>query len=212
MRKYSSTAQSSRSSKHRKTKYLWWFQRREAVDRYTGWLMVWTALLTVVTLASVGVLVITDMTLRDSLEANNRAWIAVSDARLDNSLGDGLRVLAHLNYKNIGQSPALNVNHLMMIQKIKIGETIKTRSSDVCELVYSGPGTTLFPGIELATTFPFEGTVSADSDVIDGKAVLYWRGCFRYETYKKMRTSQFCFWLRHDGPKWYWNDCGIYAD
>jgi hypothetical protein len=45
----------------------WWFNQLAPIDRFTGWLVAWTALLFVATIISAAVLFITDHTLKDTL-------------------------------------------------------------------------------------------------------------------------------------------------
>lgn len=53
----------------------WWFNQRAPIDQFTGWLVAWTALLFLATIVNAGILWLTDHTLRDTLIANNRAWV-----------------------------------------------------------------------------------------------------------------------------------------
>jgi len=54
----------------------WWFQHSAPIDRFTGWLVAWTALLFVATIISAGILFITDHTLKETLEETRRAVVA----------------------------------------------------------------------------------------------------------------------------------------
>jgi hypothetical protein len=194
---------------------VWWFRQPIPIDRFTGWLVAWTALLFVATVINAMILGITDVTLRDTLEANNRAWLAITGAYLDNTPEADLQVLAHLTYKNVGQSPALQINHMMIMQRADAPD--KERGApipkdDVCSKIADAPGSAVFPGVQLGTAIPFGREAVVDKAIIDEGAVLFWRGCFKYVTYKKIHTTQFCYWLRHNGPSWHWQDCGVKAD
>ena len=52
---------------------VWWFNQKAPIDRFTGWLMVYTFCLVVATLANAWVLFETDWTLRKTLEATKVA-------------------------------------------------------------------------------------------------------------------------------------------
>jgi hypothetical protein len=192
----------------------WWLGQRDPVVRLTKWLVIWTALLFVGTTISAIILKITDSTLRETLEANNRAWVAVITARLDNIPEAGLPISGALTYKNIGPSPALNTNYVMFLQRLPILDKnlgVKSPHDDVCSAVPDG-NLTIFPGYEFGTAFPSSAETIATSAVIKGDEILYWRGCFVYETYQKIRHTQFCYYLRHGEPRWYWQNCGTDAN
>lgn len=192
----------------------WWFNHPGPIERLTGWLVLWTALLFVGTMSSTMVLWRTDITLRETLDASNRAWISVVDASLDSEPADGAPILGSLTYQNIGRAPALNANYVMFLQGIPENDAAgarKTLSDDICRTVIPGH-LAMFPSEKYAVSFPHgkEGVVT--SAILSGKTKLYWRGCFQYETFEKKRHTQFCFYLRHSGPAWHWQACGTDAD
>jgi hypothetical protein len=196
-------------------KDVWWFREPLPIDRFTGWLVAFTALLFIATIVNAIVLWITDHTLRETLEANNRAWIAVTDI-----VGDGTPVLNHpvtvkVGLRNSGQSPALKLEYGMTITGVVWGskEALAIWRDDVCNTIrYPGVGT-MFPS---ATSHEFKFTVEAQipytQEVIDKKTTLLLRGCAKYETFKKMRFTRLCYYLRDNGGKWYWEDCGTQAN
>lgn len=191
----------------------WWFKHPGTIERFTGWLVVWTALLFVGTMASAIILWRTDSTLRETLDASNRAWISVVDAELQNTPAEGLPLLGNLNYQNIGKSPALNANYVMFLQELPTDKSggRATPTDDACRAVKAGT-LAIFPSEKHAAMFPYGKEGAPSSAVMKGEAVLYWRGCFQYETFERRRHTQFCFYLRHSGPTWHWQDCGTEAD
>src|SRR5687768_8291309 len=56
----------------------WWFRQPNPIDRFTGWLVAWTALLFLGTLGSALVLIKTDLTLHETLVATQRPWLAIN--------------------------------------------------------------------------------------------------------------------------------------
>jgi hypothetical protein len=105
-------AEKSRQAKQQESpkKKVWWFRESLPIDRFTGWLMIYTGLLFVATLFSAGILYKTDITLNETLLANERPWIQVDiepsgDMRFD---ADGLSLSIALKLRNIGKSPAID--------------------------------------------------------------------------------------------------------
>src|ERR1700681_1969038 len=60
----------------RKGTSKWWFGQLNPIDRFTGWLVVWTALLCIATVLSALVLYKTDHTLQRTVVATQRPWIS----------------------------------------------------------------------------------------------------------------------------------------
>jgi hypothetical protein len=213
-------AERARQAENDKTreKQPWWFNQPNPIDRFTGWLVAVTALLFVATVINAIILWITDHTLKQTLEANNRAWIAPSGALLNTRPTTNLvleqPIEPTLLYRNSGQSPALNLGSAMEVILADSPEgTFTIEPSKICDGVAPG-GSALFPSATSITiSFPADNPKIVFNDAIqDTKKVVMWRGCFRYETYGKPRKTEFCFWLRKNGPQWYWHDCGIKAD
>jgi hypothetical protein len=78
-------AKQARRAQERQPTPLWWLGQREPIARFTKWLVIWTALLFIGTVASAVVLLKTDYTLKEQvdnvkrqltiLEADQRPWI-----------------------------------------------------------------------------------------------------------------------------------------
>jgi hypothetical protein len=198
-------------------KFVWWFREPLPIDRFTGWLVAFTALLFVATIVNAIVLWITDHTLRETLEANNRAWVAVTSAISDAAPVLNQVVTAKVNLRNSGQSPALKFAYWMNIVGVAAeGEDKFTYpEGDICSSASYPGATTMFPS---ATPVDFGFTTIAQirytQEMIDKKVVLFLRGCAKYETFKKMRFTRFCYYLRDKGAsgRWYWHDCGAQAN
>jgi hypothetical protein len=191
----------------------WWFNHPGTIERFTGWLVVWTALLFVGTMASAIILWRTDRTLHETLDASNRAWISIVSANLDEMPSEGLPILGSVTYQNIGKSPALKANYVMFLQELPTDKSggRTTPTDDVCRAVETGT-LAIFPSEKYGASFPNGKEGAPSSAVMKGESVLYWRGCFSYETFERRHHTQFCFYLRHSGPAWHWQDCGTEAD
>ncbi len=202
------------SKKSNKQHDGWWFKHPGPIERLTGWLVLWTALLFVGTTASAIILWRTDRTLHETLDASNRAWISIVDASLDNTLIENKPILGSVTYQNIGKSPALKANYIMFLQALKKNDPTTARETladDVCRAVIPG-NLAIFPSEKHASSFPYGKEGVATPEILNGETVLYWRGCFRYETFERQRHTQFCFYLRHSGAAWHWQSCGVDAD
>lgn len=87
----------------------WWLGQRDPIVRLTKWLVIWTALLFAGTGVSGAILWKTDITLRETLEVNQRPWLAISatpiaDAEISDS---GLFLPIEYSLKNSGRTPAV---------------------------------------------------------------------------------------------------------
>jgi hypothetical protein len=91
----------------------WWFRQRNPIDRFTGWLVVWTALLTLATGLSAFVLYKTDHTLRRTVVATQRPWIkaSVEASGIRFTPEGGLIQSFKVTLKNVGNSVATFVTN-----------------------------------------------------------------------------------------------------
>lgn len=194
----------------------WWFNQPNPIDRFTGWLVAVTLLLCIATVINAYILWITDHTLRDTLEANNRAWIAITAAVLESNPALDQPIQVRLHYRNSGQSPALKLSYAMRMDAIAAptqGQTVDLTGEDFCKTVPFPGGGTLFPSSEsVGGGFPTASLIKANAAILSGAVILVWKGCFRYETYGRHRQTDFCYWLRKDGIRWGWQDCGVKAN
>jgi len=197
------TAQSEREPKHGKI----WFLPSDPTA-------FWTALLFVATGASVGVLWKTDTTLHQTLESNNRAWIAPYKTKQISPLNVGEDIKVELLYKNVGQSPAMKATWKMGLRPVprgyiagQIGAVIPDNKS--CKDLGSTQGTlTIYPGTDEPYVAAIIKGAQFTQAMLDRKETLFWTGCITYETYEKRRQAPFCYVLRSlpDGH-WVWEAC-----
>ena len=110
----------------------WWFKEPLPIDRFTGWIVIWTYLLFV---ATVGLGIVaymqwrelrdTDKTLRDTLVSTQRAWVAPSDVAIASPVA-GQPVSFSLKFQNTGREPALDLySHF-----VAFGDTTDTNGAD----------------------------------------------------------------------------------
>src|SRR3981081_2429406 len=88
----------------------WWLGQRDPIVRLTKWLVICTACLFVGTIVSALILWKTDTTLRETLEINQRPWLAISAAPIGDveiSDEDGLSSVIEYSLKNSGRTPAV---------------------------------------------------------------------------------------------------------
>jgi hypothetical protein len=99
----------------------WWLGQRNPIDRFTGWLVAWTALLCVATVLSAVVLYKTDHTLQRTVVATQRPWISVKvEAGGIRFHSDG--TLFHnfkVTLKNVGNSVATFVDQDLKFFAVK---------------------------------------------------------------------------------------------
>jgi hypothetical protein len=151
-------------------KNKWWFRQREPIDRFTGWLVVWTSLLFLATVATAVVLIITDRTFDKQLSVmqsqlkemrdQQRAWVYATPEPTKRLTFDTTAVRAWFSFrlKNPGHLPAhsttiranLNVPTIeepgyLAVQKRICAQTSREYSSDTV---------VLFPGQEFNKEFP----------------------------------------------------------
>jgi hypothetical protein len=99
-----------RLQEERQDRSKWWFRQHNPVDRFTGWLVAWTALLCVTTVLSVIVLNKTDHTLQRTVVATQRPWISGKPTLTGSAhfIPDGSGLVQHfqITLKNVGNSVA----------------------------------------------------------------------------------------------------------
>ncbi|HEY6764327.1 MAG TPA: hypothetical protein VI386_06105 [Candidatus Sulfotelmatobacter sp.] len=107
---------------------VWWFSRRNPIDRFTGWLVAWTALLSLSTLISAIVLYKTDRTLQCTVVATQRPWIkpSVELAGIRFTPEGGLALPMNLKLQNVGNSVATFVEADLRLIALTDGKSDKT--------------------------------------------------------------------------------------
>ena len=106
-------AHAARQQEQKKSpkKEPWFFKQPAAIDRFTGWLQLYTFLLVIATIISAAILYKTDLTLHDTLVSAQRPWLSIKPSVVGPiDLNDRrLSVRATIMVKNTGRSPAGSV-------------------------------------------------------------------------------------------------------
>jgi hypothetical protein len=93
-----------RAYETKEDKKKWWFKQREPIDRFTGWLVVWTALLFIATVGSVVVLHSTDEKIKESYAAVQRPFITAKEILIDPNMMPGYWTFG-VRFENSGSTP-----------------------------------------------------------------------------------------------------------
>jgi hypothetical protein len=181
-----------------------WFNQPNPIDRFTGWLVVWTSMLFLAT-TGLGIVALlqwnelhkTDETLRKTLLVTQRAWIVIDgiDSYGELKLGNPLPI--GVLYSNAGQSPArgmMSAHYPIEVPITSSVDEITIQSENVvCEgLTISDRGVVVFPkNVPSGYTFYVPGKFITN-DVVSGKTALVIQGCFVYETMEEIHYSQYC--------------------
>jgi hypothetical protein len=82
----------------------WWFNQPLAIDRFTGWLQLYTLLLVIVTVGSVWVLNSTDEKVRESYSAVQRPFVTAKELVVDTNHPPGYWSFG-IRFENSGNTP-----------------------------------------------------------------------------------------------------------
>jgi hypothetical protein len=210
----------------------WWLGQIDPIARYTKWLSYYTFALFVATIVSAVILWITDHTLKETLEATNRAWITPNVLHLEKPIKAGEVASSIQYYGNIGHEPAINVGSHSEGKSLAAdvcitgpvdGLAFRFRDAihalempDSCALAekerFAG---VMYPG-------PSDGynkTIEVEGKWITpqiemGLGFLVVKGCIVYETMGKTRRSKYCFLYNQKANdsrsvhlKGYWMNC-----
>jgi hypothetical protein len=188
----------------------WWFGHHDPVARYTAWLSIYTGALVVATVINAVILWITDHTLKETLVASNRAWIAPNLVHLPQPLKVGEDAMLLFYYGNIGKEPATNVGNHSEAQSLpmslidgppeiaafKLRDAINDlKMPDSCSLAeaerFAG---VVYPGSLDSTTKAVKVEAKwLTQPIVDGFGFVIVKGCIVYETMRKSRRSEYCF-------------------
>jgi len=180
-----------------------------------------TVLLAVITaiLAQIAYWQYTDTTLRETLVASNRAWLAATGDAVEGQINDDKDLTVKVYYSNVGKGPALKVNQFLFA-----GTTSNPTSE--FEGVSAGRNATcdgLKPREERTVVFPsaqHNGWINTTLDrakfvtpaVKANKAAIYVQGCFVYETMRQNHWTWFCHVIYRNGSFAMQNSTGLCSD
>jgi hypothetical protein len=105
----------------------WWFQEKDAVARFTGWLAVYTGVLVIVSALQFCTLNNTDKTLRDTLEASdasNRAFVFPKSVRFERNIENSQNNWRFsIEWENSGNTPPVDLRLFIYCGPSQIDES-----------------------------------------------------------------------------------------
>jgi hypothetical protein len=181
----------------------WWFKQPLPIDRFTGWLVAWTALLFIATICSVAVLLITDDTFNhqlavmqgqlDEMQAEQRPWVYAVDVEPAGkiTLEDGKYFIPlKFTVKNTGHLPAFSVEPKTGATPLMMGNSVRTIKNTVCDEyrespVDKGNGATVFAGQTISrggfTGDDYPRVEKKIWDSLTGDKLIIIYGCIDYQ-------------------------------
>ena len=162
------------------SKKQWWFNQSLPIDRFTGWLVIWTFLLFIATTGLAVVAVFQWHELRSTdhniakqakianeqlaeMRAGQRAWIALASVEIGGPLefnDTKATIWINLTLKNVGNKPAIQTNVFVHLNtKNKFIDYVN--KPPFCPEINTGFGYTLFPNASTEETQGIPKTWSA---------------------------------------------------
>jgi hypothetical protein len=212
----------SHPSEAEKQRKNWWFNQPTPIDRFTGWLVAWTALLFVATIFNAVILYITDHTLKDTLvEARRSANAAVNAATAARDSADVVsasserqlrayigiepmspihvsknRIRIRVVIKNFGQTPAYNLRAESRIAVLEVFASDRTPMKNTDsgrEFIVSQVQSTIYPN-ESYADFTYWTLSQTEVQLMEGDRYgLVLCKRIRYEdVFKKSRVTAAC--------------------
>jgi hypothetical protein len=147
----------------------------------------------------------TDRTLRETLVAANRAWLAPRVGLIDEAV-IGLPVKVKVGFDNTGHEPALNIlvtNDFLTAAPPLSGDKIERYLKDHwdrCKKTQPDPGNfAVFPSAYIPQEFNLTQvnittSTTWDADLENNTKLFIWVGCAAYETFHAAHHSSFCFY------------------
>jgi hypothetical protein len=203
----------------------------------------WTAVVGIATVALVAatiynayILNITDYTLRETLEASNRAWLAVSSVELSLPIDHPDGPVATVHYRDIGKDPALNVRTGIGLLPFRLAKPVapmrefpdapwavlEAQAITACKSVVpsQNEGPSVFPSTSHEKNANTGITLPQwDRErLLKGQDILVVNTCLSYRTWNKVRHTSHCEYLHPALGKpvgeWQFRSCpvGDYAE
>jgi hypothetical protein len=144
----------------------------------------------------------TDYTLRQTLVAANRAWIAPIQLRLESPVVAVEPISVALVYRNVGKEPALNMTAKLFIGGADlppngIWEKLVVPPGDLCERAAEAV-TISSVAYPLENDYLLHTKIRIAEEYASAKRIALVAGCIRYETFKLAAQSAYCFYLSPD--------------
>jgi hypothetical protein len=173
----------------------WWFNQALPIDRFTGWLMIYTLVMAIATLLSAAILFKTDHTLKETMVFGQRAYVGIN-------VMAGLRMTPQtvsFTYENFGQTPAKEVRVSSNWEFVEPGGNLPRdftfpEKSGCNSIGFEPGGVTIFPRNPVTT---FSNYCPSDYQNLllaeQGKMRGFYYGHISYvDIFDKPRRSNFC--------------------
>ena len=147
-------------------------------------------------------------TARESMIANQRAWIGPRNARSDNVPEVGKELSIFLDYQNTGREPAIetvyDVEAFVSSEEDDKSGALGGKVNaflDKCKIMWRpAPAQVIFPNIGgLGSSYALKKTLRAediDQEIVDGHKFIILTGCFVYKTVNSIHRSSFCYYFK----------------
>jgi hypothetical protein len=212
----------------------WWhLGQRDPITVFSGWLAIWTLVLSIMTGISAVVLAITDSTLKHTLIDSNRAWLAPTHFEFLKSLEeiDGPSFIGH--YQNVGRFPALDVKTgmgwiaLPLTKKLvdPRGWPESPMWASIDQIARSGclsnkpieGSASVFPSTTIENNMVAGPSTSPGdkSEINVGTQIILVTGCLTYKTFDETHHTGFCRYItKARTGQWEFLSCqaGNFAD
>jgi hypothetical protein len=181
----------------------WWFQEKEPIARFTGYVGLFTFVLAVV--AGLQTCVLSNQL--NEIRDDRRAWLAPISINVV-EIASGKPVRLSVSIANSGRTPATQLIHRFSGQTLDVpkgaqvtAQWIKPQipENSSCEngKIIDG-NTTIYPSATLGYLETVD-TLGDRLDVVDalvkGDKTAYWQGCLSYRTAEHAAESRYCFFL-----------------
>lgn len=94
----------------------WWFKQKLPIDRFTGWLVAWTALLFVATIANAVILHSTDDKIKESYAVVQRPFVTAREVIIDPNLMPGYWTFG-VRFENSGGTPTSEMEFITIADR-----------------------------------------------------------------------------------------------
>lgn len=145
----------------------------------------------------------TNQTLNQTLVAADRAWLAPSQAEITSPINTTINVAFSIIYANTGREPALNFTAQEEIGTVPnpnggpwYSVFHRDTITDICARTVPDTEIAVYPSKLYQKSYNISTNQPLTSDIISGKAILWFHGCFAYRSPVSgsvVHYSEYCF-------------------
>ncbi|MGD0027296.1 MAG: hypothetical protein ABSC37_22220 [Xanthobacteraceae bacterium] len=190
----------------------WWFQEKEPLPKFTGWVAAFTGVLVVVSALQFCTLRSTDRTTRDALIASSRAWVGPLTTTV-NAIQKDKGIEGTVQYQNTGREPASDFlssffSKVYSIDEWDNGTAAKeiTSAAASCltisnlprglQVIYPNTGFSAYQIHFDTGQGDVPNKIIVTDDMISGKSIFKLQGCFTYKSIREFHHSAFCYFYK----------------